>query len=672
MSFIEIKNLKFSYHSGDLIVKIFDHFNLNIEKGDFVAIKGPSGSGKSTLLYLLAGLLKMQGGEINIDKKNISHLSNGELAILRNKKMAFVFQQFHLLPKATVRDNILLPTLYPVEENNSSRNSLEKVEAIAEELGIKDRLEHYPNQLSGGQQQRVAIARALVNDAEIILADEPTGNLDSKSTEQIIEILKRLHEQGKTIILITHEDEVAKAASTICFFKDGKIEKIKNSSIHPTLQNISDVSKLELKVSKVSFLQYTKMIPLAVANSFRNKTRSFLTMLGITVGVAAVCSMITLGNFTKNKILESYAELGVNTIKFRGYPNWQLKATDRFPLKYQFFNWNDEILPLKKIFPRIEFISPNMMAWNVTVTYGGKSIQDEGQLVGISEDGLRVLNRDLIAGTSISEFHVLQKNSVCVIGYDIGGQLFKNTSPIGQIIHVSQDSSSFACEIIGVLSSKTTNKDWIKPNLQVFVPFTVFQAMSEYWWTSQIKEFTIQFYPDTDVEAWGKGIRKFFEQKYGISGNFRVDSDSILVAQMKKFLTLFSILLAVIALVSLSVGGMGITNMMLVSVSERFKEIGIRKSVGATDLSVRYQFLFESIFLCTLAGTIGLLLGIAAYQGAIWGASQVMEKLNFEWVFDPVAILLSCVSILAVGILSGLAPALKAEKLQVVEALRSE
>jgi putative ABC transport system permease protein len=222
------------------------------------------------------------------------------------------------------------------------------------------------------------------------------------------------------------------------------------------------------------------------------------------------------------------------------------------------------------------------------------------------------------------------------------------------------------------LRSKTSNKEWAKPNLQIYIPFTVFQAVSEHWWSSQIKQVMIKLKRGVDVELVGLAIRRFFEKKYGKSGEFRVDSDSILVAQMKKFLNLFSILLTAIAVITLTVGGIGITNMMLVSVSERLKEIGIKKSVGATNTSIRYQFLFESIFLCLIAGVFGIIIGICTYQLAIFGASKLIQKLEYSWVFDWSAIFFSVISILLVGVISGLIPALKAEKLQVVDALRSE
>lgn len=671
MNLIEVHRLCFSYRRGGIDVPIFKDFDLKITKGDFVAIKGPSGSGKSTLLYLLAGLLQQDSGDVFIRGRKLSELSDLELSSLRNKSIGFVFQQFHLLSKANALENILMPTLYPIEAAKTKGGALSKAKSLADDLGIGDRLEHFTNQLSGGQQQRVAIARALINDPDIILADEPTGNLDSQSTDQIIGVLKKLHRQGKTIVLITHEAEVARAATTIYEFRDGKVTEQKNQDKVET-KPVEFEPVPEATMEEGVFNQYLKMVPLVLANAFRNKTRSFLTMVGITVGVAAVCAMVTLGSFTKEKILDTYAELGVNTIIFRGYPNWRLKATDTFPVKFNFFDWEKELIPLKKILPDIELISPNLDSWNASVSFGGKTVDQEPRLVGVSEDGLNILNRNIIAGRGISQFHVDGRAFVCVVGYEIGERLFPNLSPLNQIIHVSQNNSTFACKVIGVLEPKTSNKEWNKPNLQVFVPFTTFQSVGDNWWNSQITQVTMKLHPSASVEKVGPAIRNFFEMKYGKSGQFRVDSDSLLIAQMEKFLNLFSVMLVSIALVSLIVGGMGIANMMLVSVSERLKEIGLRKSVGATHSSIRNQFLMESLILCMIAGIVGVFLGVAAYQGAIYGAAHLIDKLEYQWVIDPSAMILSLVSIISVGLLSGLVPALKAEKLQVIDALRSE
>jgi ABC-type antimicrobial peptide transport system permease subunit len=261
---------------------------------------------------------------------------------------------------------------------------------------------------------------------------------------------------------------------------------------------------------------------------------------------------------------------------------------------------------------------------------------------------------------------------VCIIGYEIAQRLFSTMYPIGQVLKASQNNTFFGCRVIGVFAETSSNKEYIKPNLQVHLPFTYYQGAIADLWSSQIDTVMIQLSPGADVEKTSKGLRSFFEKKYGKSGRFRVDSDSLLLAQMNRFLILFTVLLSFIAFVTLTVGGIGITNMMLVSVSERFREIGLRKALGATNQVVLTQFLVESIAVCAIAGFVGLVLGFAGYQSAIWATTKFIDKFKFEWIIDWFAFSLSVFSIFAVGLLSGIFPALKAEKLQVIEALRSE
>lgn len=667
MNIIEVKDLYFAYNKEGHKIPVFQSLNLNIKKGDFVVIRGKSGSGKSTLLYLIAGLLKSQKGHTIFNDNFIHQLNDLDLSILRNKHLGFIFQQFHLLPQLTASENILLPTFYPIEEKKSVYSS-DSLKQFASQLDIEDRLSHKPNQLSGGQQQRVAIARALINDPDIILADEPTGNLDTISTQQILKLLTSLNTQGKTIILVTHEKMIT--ASKVLTLKDGRLisKGIKKAVSLQIPKNIKQNSYLKIN----RFAQMAKIFPLSLANAIQNKTRSLLTMLGIIVGVASVCSMMTLGNFTKTKIIESYTDLGVNTFFFSGYPHWNLKATDQVPAYFRFFDWKTELLYLKTIFPDISLISPYLMDWNLTAIFAGKSIDNEAILTGLSENGLDILKRNLIAGAGINAHHVERKNSVCVIGFEVRERLFSNSSPIGKMLYLSKrDYNTFACQVIGLLENKESNTAGFNDNLVIYIPFTVFQMFSTRY-NSHIKHAIIQIKESNNIENVGSAVQNFFKTKYGNSGVFQIDADSIVLEQMRKTLSLFSILLTAIAFISLFIGGIGIANLMLAIVSERVRETGIRKAVGATHLSIRNQFLLESIILCSIAGTIGIILGICIYQIIIYATSQFINNLEFEWILDPIALLLSFTSILVVGILSGLIPALKAEKLQVIEALRNE
>lgn len=683
MSLISLKNLNFSYKtsSGEM-VPVLKNLNLDIGAGELIAIQGPSGSGKSTLLYIIGCLLSSYSGQVKIFDQDISKLNDGQLAILRNRHIGFVFQQFHLLSKASVIENILLPSKYP-SEFPTHRDANARVVKLVEELGLHGRANHYPNQLSGGQQQRVSIARALLNDTQIILADEPTGSLDTNNSKQIMDLLKAANRSGRTVIIITHDPEIAQQCDRVIHFRDGEVKEItKNkksqqaAQLEETFQEISLYKKVEAPKDHLAvFSRYfhvgRTLFPLAFQSLRQHRTRSMLTMLGIVIGVAAVLSMITVGSFTKRKILDSYAEMGVNTLVFYGYPNWELKATDQVSAVFQSFDWGRDLVPIKKVFPEVIHISPSLYSWDNKVSYGGKVVDSDVRAFGVSSDGLKMANREVILGNNFSPFHVEYRSAVCVIGYDIYQRLFTNMSPLGQIISVSQRESSFGCRVIGVLASQTSNKEWNKPNLQVYLPYTFFQGTSDPW-SSRIREVLLQVRQGSDIEQVGKKVKAFFNMKYGKSARFDVGSDSVLISQMNKFLSLFTILLAAIALVSLGVGGIGITNMMLVSVSERFKEIGIRKAFGATNFSIRVQYLVESVLICSIAGAIGLLLGFILYESAIYGATKLVTELAFEWIVDLYALLLSVFSIFVVGVLSGLTPALKAEKLQVVEALRSE
>ena len=693
--------MSFSYRAaGGEDVPVLRKVHLEIGAGEMVAIQGPSGSGKSTLLYIIGGLLRSYSGRVEIDGHDLASLGDARLALLRNRHMGFVFQHFHLLPKASVLQNVLLPSTYPAEA--PARAGAEgRAERLLGDLGLSGRFHHLPNQLSGGQQQRVAIARALLNDTQIILADEPTGSLDSRNSAQIMEILRSASDAGRTVVVITHDPEVAQRCDRVIHFRDGTITDPRVSGRAPSKQapaaqapternTVDDLALMGIEPAGPETSSETlaarrhdlsrmrrlpglarALMPLALESLRQNKSRSLLTMLGIVIGVAAVLSMVTLGAFTKRKILQSYAELGVNTLLFHGHRSWELRATDKVPVLFQSFDWERDLLPLKKVFPEIKALSPLISTWEGTITFGGKSVDSDARVIGVSNGAFSISNSTLKAGRDFSPFHLEMRSPVCVIGSEIHERLFGGDSPLGKIIFISQQSSSYGCRVTGVLAPKSSNKESNKPNLQVYLPYTYFQSVNDAW-IGEIRRVLVRVAQGADPEKTGKKIKAYFEKKYGKSGRFDVGSDSVLIAQMNKFLSLFTILLGGIALVSLAVGGIGITNMMLVSVSERFKEIGIRKAFGATNISIRMQYLLESVFLCGIAGGVGLILGFILYQGAIYGATQLMGKLAYEWVIDPVALSLSVFSIFSIGVLSGLTPALKAERLEVIEALRSE
>lgn len=672
---IEARNLTHSYNVGGAKMPVLHGLTLSVSDGEMLAIQGPSGSGKSTLMYLFGCLQKVDGGSLEVAGLDVTRLTEPELAAFRARKLGFVFQQFHLLPRASVLENILLPTHYTHETAEPSASQRDHAVRLATTLGLGDRLYHLPNQLSGGQQQRVAIARALMNDPPLILADEPTGNLDSGSSAQILGLLRDLNRQGRTVVIITHDAEVAAKCDRVIHMRDGKVvaggaAPAPKRAVEP----VAELPKPSVPTPKQWLRSLRNQLPRAWHSLNRNRARTFLTMTGITIGIAAVLSMVTLGQFTKWRILDTYAVLGVDTLTFSGWHNWDLKATDKVNTPFYDFDYDRDLRPLRRVFPEILHLSPALLSWRPKITYAGKVLDsDDAMLVGINEDALATSNRGLLLGRNMNTYHVENASPVCLIGTEIQARLMGNVYPLGQVITFGQDEEKkFTCRVIGVFAHQSAKKEWFKPDFQVAIPFTYFENGAGGSRQRGMNNVTIQLRPGSDVEKVGRGIRAFFEQKYGKAGTFRVDTDSVLISQMQKFLTLFSVLLTMIAMVSLGVGGMGIANMMLVSVSERYREIGLLKALGATPRSVRTQFLLEAVVICSLGGLIGILMGMAAYHGAIWGATKLIPKLEFTWLIDWWAMSLSVCSIAVVGLLSGLFPAVKAEKLQVIEAMRSD
>lgn len=672
---LEAKQIYFSYTTDFGKIPIIKNLSFSIARGEFVAIQGPSGSGKSTLLYLIGCMNRLDSGEMWVGDVGVHALNRTDAALFRNRYLGFVFQQFHLLPKTSVADNILLPTAYPTELKPHVPEG--RVDELLHKLSLQNQKQQHPNQLSGGQQQRVAIGRALINGAPLILADEPTGNLDSANSKIVMEELQSLQKMGHTIVLITHDREVAEQADRILYIQDGQVVNEKVHRPPPSLEPISFKEEFEaqcrtLKKNQLAQVGLLGLFHSAAQNLARNKIRSLLTMIGITIGVSAVLSMLTLGNYAKDRILSSYAEMGINTLVFYANVNWDQKASDQVGMNFSELKWEADLQPLKRIFPEIIRISPFLRSNSIQVSYGGKILDQELRLVGVNEDASLITGIAPTAGTAITAFHVENKNNVCLIGSDISERLFANINPLGEILKVSDQDRAFGCRIIGVLPFMTTRSEWRQPNLEVYVPFTFFQAITGNSWSARIRSALFEVRDGTPLEETGKSIRAFFQKKYGNSGRFRVDADSVLLEQMNRFLNIFTVFLATVALISMGVGGIGITNMMLVSLSERYREIGLRKALGATDLSLRFQFLWESLLLSALAGLVGLIFGFIGYQLIIWGATRLVPSLKFEWVFNLGAISFSVLSIVLVGILSGLIPAFKAERLTPLEALRSD
>jgi macrolide transport system ATP-binding/permease protein len=673
---IEVRNLSHSYNKDALAVSILKNVSFDIHPGRITAIKGPSGSGKSTLLYLIGGFLKADAGRIRIDGVEMENLSGLALARFRSRKMGFIFQQFHLLPRSTGLGNITLAGKYPLEIFDRGQDLYQRALELSEQLGIADQLEKRPNQMSGGQQQRIAIARALFNHPEIILADEPTGSLDSKTAADIFAILKRLAAEGKSVVLITHDENIARQCDDVIEIKDGEILRGGISSPHKEEPSAPPVAPSAGARGKTSPWKYLSNLWPMITESFKfNRVRAFLTMLGVSIGIAALTSMITFGTYIRQRVVSNYEKMGVNKISLDGQTNWRRRAVDSNLTYFSEFDQEKDLDALKKVFPQISLMSPSMVNWSrPDVNSAGRRISGEAVPLGVGDEYFRITNRRFLGGIPISYFHVVNRSPVCVIGYEIAQRLFGKMNPVGNIIFITtegDDASSASCRVIGVLDSVESNSEWNKPDYHILLPYTYFQMISNRWY-GRLSSVVIQLRQGSNVERTVQGIQNFFQNKYGGAGIFSVNSDAIMVGQLKQFMGIFQLLLGAIAVVCLIVGGMGIANMMLASIGEQLREIGIRKSLGATDRSVYFQYLGESMVLCFVAGIFGILMGVLTYHAVIYLTSKMVKQVNFQWTFDVPALVFSFLAIFVVGILSGWVPALKARKLQVVEALRSE
>ncbi|MCK9603814.1 MAG: ABC transporter permease [Candidatus Omnitrophica bacterium] len=655
---IELKNIYKTYQMGEAEVRALQGVSLKIASGEFVAIMGPSGSGKSTLMHVLGLLDRPDSGDYYLGQRKINKLSDGELSAIRNRLVGFVFQQFHLLPRLSALENTELPLIYA-----GKRHLKEKAKEKLEEVGLANRMGHQPNELSGGQQQRVAIARSLVNEPLVIFADEPTGNLDSKSQEEIMSILKELNEKGKTVIIVTHEKEVANHAKRVIRMLDGKIisdEKLK-VSLMPAEKNEADkiidgvLSKSERKARETEFFDYLRQAAKAMLS---HKMRSFLSILGILIGVAAVIAMLALGTGAKESIEKQLASLGSNLILVRS-GSAKVHGVSSGAGSITRFTF-DDMAEIEKLTELVNKVNP--------------LVSGKGQLVYMSQnwstevDGAGV-NYALIhaavppIGRFFTEEEVKRRDKVVVLGTTVVKELFGDANPIGETIKINLINF----KVIGILPQKGGGGFHDQDDVAV-IPVTT--AMYRVFGKDYIETISIEASSPDSIDAAQEAISKIIMKQHHL--NTKEEQDSFQVRNMADIKNTLlattktmSLLLGVIAAISLLVGGIGIMNIMLVSVTERTREIGLRKAIGATNKDIMIQFLIEAILMSFIGGAAGILLGS--------GVSTLITILagwtvKVSWFSITLATTFS----LVIGVVFGIWPAQKASKLDPIEALRYE
>ncbi|MBI5417801.1 ABC transporter permease [Candidatus Poribacteria bacterium] len=651
---IELKNIIKTYNTGKVSFKALRGIDLKIESGEFVAIMGPSGSGKSTLLHIIGLLDRPDSGEFYFNGKDVAKLTDDELAVVRNQSLGFVFQQFHLLPRLTAVENIALPLIY-AGRRHLIENAKQKLKAV----GLAERESHYPNELSGGEQQRTAIARSLINEPPVILADEPTGNLDTKSEEEILAILKDLNKQGKTIVMITHENEVAEHAKRIIRMRDGKIisDEIKVQITTPICvtseckNNISELSSMP--IGNAEFKDHLRQ---SIQSIVSHKMRSMLSMLGIFIGVAAVIAMLALGEGAKEAIAQRLSALGSNLLMIRSGSSRLHGVAMEAGTVTRFTMQDAEAVSQLSLIKRV---SPSVNGRG-QIVYGNKNWSTQVQGVGENYDEMRASHPT--KGKFFTKEELIGRQKVAVIGVTVARELFGDTEPVDEMIKIN----SINFRIIGVLPEKGAT-GWRDNDDVILIPVTT--GMYRLFGKEFVDSIDAEVKDGSKMEDAQDMIKKLIIKRHKIvkkdDDSFQIRNMAEIQQTMQSTTETLAWLLGSISAISLLVGGIGIMNIMLVSVTERTKEIGLRKAIGARKIDIMSQFLIESIVMTSLGGILGIILGC--------GVSFLLASLaDWNTKISVFSIILSTSFSIAIGIGFGIWPARQAAKLNPVEALRYE
>lgn len=648
---LSLRGVKRIYTSGEQKIEVLHGIDLDIYQGELVAIIGASGSGKSTLMNILGCLDKASEGSYEIDGVSTSTLSSDQLAALRRNYFGFIFQRYHLLTHLNASSNVEIPAIYAGTSNSERRENAVK---LLERLGLGDKTSHLPSQLSGGQQQRVSIARALMNGGHVILADEPTGALDTKSGKEVLGILKELNAAGHTVILVTHDPSIAAHANRVIEIRDGNVISDVTKEDQVQLQdeqpeNIAPLDQNMIKSFGALFMRFKEAFKMAWIAMVTHRMRTLLTMLGIIIGIMAVVSVVALGNGASQKVTNDISSIGTNTITIYPGKDWgdmrankiqTLKVNDLDALKHQEY---------------VDGVSPSIQQGG---TFHYDSYEASGRITGVSEQFAKVKGLKLESGRFFDEEHVKSIAQVAVLDQNTKEKFFPNENPIGKVILLGK----LPCVVIGVLE-KQDSPFGGQDNLEVYIPYT-----------SAIARITGSRYLNSIVvkvrDGWSNAVAEqlivnFLSIRHGAKDIFTNSSDTILKTIQKTTGTM-TLLVSCIAVISLIVGGIGVMNIMLVSVTERTKEIGIRMAVGARKSDILQQFLIEAILVCLIGG----FLGIACSYGVSVIFSMFVQSMSM--VFSPLSIVAAVTCSTLIGVVFGYLPAKNAARLDPIDALARE
>ncbi|MCS3407652.1 MacB family efflux pump subunit [Serratia sp. AKBS12] len=641
---IELKGISRTYTNGGQPLTVLKDINLTIAAGELVAIIGASGSGKSTLMNIMGCLEVPDQGDYYIGGQNAAHLSPDALARLRREHIGFIFQRYHLMPDLSAQSNVEIPAIYANSQRDTRR---QRAAELLARLGLEGREHRKPGELSGGQQQRVSIARALINGGEIILADEPTGALDSQSGQEVLAILSELNQCGHTVVIVTHDLSVAQHAQRVIELRDGEIvtDTGRKSVVSQPLPLLNR-SRQKGWQSLLDRTHESLQMALKAMNSHRLRTA--LTMTGIIFGIAAVVTVVALGEGAKQRTLANIKELGTNMVSI--YPG------------RDFFD--DAIDSIRTLVPAdadalakqnfVDSVSPEVSTADI-IRFNSKSAS--ASISGIGRDYFRVNGITLVQGTTFRDDRnalqevIIDDNARQALFGDLG------VEPLGQIVFLG----SVPARVVGIAKS---NRDYTPNRITVWMPYTT--VMYRMVGKSVLSSISVRLKDGIDNAAAVSAITQLLTQRHGVKDFMLFNRDEFRKSIEHTSMTL-SLLILMVASISLVVGSLGVMNIMLVSVTERTHEIGVRMAVGARRSDIMQQFMIEAVLVCLIGGALGIALSFAA-SALFTALAGGMLTAIYSWQAATAAFFCSTL----IGMIFGYLPARKAAWMDPVTSLANE